>query len=547
LRKYILIIVGLLAFVAHAAVAQESDEQRLKEIEKRLQKVERDAAIDRVNFIGDLRFEVHNIHATLPEHYDGMDLQNLMVNTMFYFNQNFDGMDPMTGFPPSVDAINDEIAQNYGDYLYFVNGLTFDQIKQFMGGFSPDMQQQLMGMLLPATYRSGYDWDNDVLYTLRLRLQMSARVADDVSFSGQLAMYKPWGDATGVQVFNGQSNSLNIDGTTASVPNSDIVRVERAYFDWKNIGGIPVYLSVGRRPSTGGPPLHLRQDEARGGSPLGVVVDFQFDGITAGWHINDSSTLRLCYGLGYESGFGSAEQLKRPADRLKDAHFFGVNWDILDTEHMYIQGTALRAFDVTDGFNGLVVLPDNPVTGAPIGAPLIMRFTPSANLGDIDLASVLALRTDGPLDYFASYSYMKSDPVDVTTPFGGLFCDPFETPESQDAWMAYVGARYHFPNDATKIGVEYNHGSQYWFSFVHAADDIIAPKTNTRGDVYEVYVTHRIAKRFITKLDYMRYDYEYSGSSWHLGTPKKLDSTPILGYPTYDTVDKVALSLIARF
>jgi hypothetical protein len=547
MRKNLIIAAGLLAAFATTAVAQDDTDEKIKEIEKRLQKVEKDAATDRVKFTGDLRVEAHNIQSTLPAHYDGMELQSLMVNTIFYFQQNFDGQNPMTGFPPDVDAINDEIAQNYGDYLYFLNTLTFDQIKEFMGSVPPEMQQQLMGMLMPETYQPAYDWDNDVLYTLRLRLEMAADVAEDVSFAGRLAMYKPWGDATGVQVFNGQSNSINIDGTTASVPNSDIVRVERAYFDWKNIGGAPLYLSIGRRPSTGGPPLHLRQDEARGGTPLGVVIDFQFDGITAGWHINDESTFRLCYGLGYESGFGNAEQLQQPADRIKDAHFLGFNWDIFNTEHTYLQATVARAFDVTDGFNGLVVLPDNPVTGNPVGAPIVMRFTPSTNLGDISLASLLALRSDGPFDYFGSFSYMESDPVNVTTPFGGLFCDPYETPESQDAWMAYVGVRYTLPNDETKFGVEYNHGSEYWFSFVNAADDIIGAKTNTRGDVWETYVTHRIRKRFIVKLDYMHYDYEYSGSGWHLGAPKELDQTPILGYPTYDTVDKVALSFMARF
>jgi hypothetical protein len=193
------------------------------------------------------------------------------------------------------------------------------------------------------------------------------------------------------------------------------------------------------------------------------------------------------------------------------------------------------------------VLPNNPVTGAPIGAPLVMRFTPSSNLGNIDLASFLAFRTDGPLDYFASYSYMRSDPNGGTTPFGGLFSDPFETPAKQHGSLVYLGARYTFKNKATKVGVEFNHGSKYWFSFVNAADDIIAPKTDTRGNVWESFLTHRIAKRFIAKLDFIRYQYEYSGSGWHLGTPKKLDATPILGFPTYDTASKVSLGLTARF
>jgi hypothetical protein len=521
--------------------ALEAEVAKLKAMEPRLMKVEKHDATDRLHFTGDFRFEAHNIQAEMPDFYDGMVVQNGLVNTLFYSLQN-EG-----DFPTSLQQVNNWIASNYGDYLYFTQNLTFGDLQAAMGQFTPEQQAGLMQMLLPAAYRQGYDVNNDVLYTSRLRLQMDSEVAENLTFAGRLGMYKPWGDSSGVQVLNGQSNSLNIDGTTVGVPNSDILRVERAYFDWKNIGGAPVYLSIGRRPSTGGAPLHLRQDEPRGGTPMGSLINFQFDGITAGWHLNEKSTVRLCYGLGYESGFGSGEQLKMPADRLKDAHFLGVNWDLWSTDQMFVQATVARAFDVTDGFNGLVVLPNNPLTGAPVGAPVVMRFTPSANLGDIDLGSLVVMRRDGPLDWFASINFNRSNPNGVTTPFGGLFSDPFQQPEQQDGTMWYAGLRYNLSNEKTKVGFEYNHGSKYWFNFAVAEDDIVAPKTSARGNVWELYATHRINRKFIAKLDYMRYDYEYSGSGWQLGDPKKLDSTPVLGFPTYDTVGKVALSVMTRF
>lgn len=545
--KRLLLLACPLVLFASTAPAAPTTEEKIKELENRLQKVEKQAATDRIRFTGDFRFEAHNIRADIASYYDGMTLQNLTVGTMFYFMRNFDGSDPMTGFPASVDAIRNEVARNFGDYQFFANTLTFDQLRQFMGGFSAEQQQMLMGMLMPAAARSAYSHDNDILYTSRLRLQMEADVAGDVSFAGRLGMYKPWGDSSTLQVFNGQPTSLALDGSTVGVPNSDIVRVERAYFDWKDIGGAPVYLSIGRRPSTGGAPLHLRQDEPRGGTPMGSLINFQFDGITAGWHINEQSTFRLCYGLGYESGFGSAEQLKLPADRIKDAHFLGINWDMWNTDRMFVQATVARAFDVTDGFNGLVVFPNNPLTGDAIGAPVVLRFTPSSNLGDIDLASIVVMRKDGPVDWFASYNVDRSKADNVTTPFGGLFCDPFETPQDQDGSMVYAGLRYSLPNEKTKVGAEYNHGSEYWFNFALAEDDIIAPKTSTRGDVWEFYVTHRIAPRFVWKLDWIRYDWEYSGSGWLLGAPRELDKQPILGFPTYDTADKLALSVMARF
>jgi hypothetical protein len=546
------VLVTVVLGLGNAALAQDAPatqeevdklKQQLEELEKRVMKTERKTALDRIDFTGDYRFEAHSIDGNIPAYFDGMELQRLLVDTLFYFNG--------TGMPPgSPDDLGAFIRDNYDDYLYFINNVvSFDWLKQTIGSFPPEQTQQLMMALMPYTYREGYDYSNDILYTNRLRLQMNAQVADNVSFQGRLGMYKVFGDSTGVQVFNGQPNSINIDGTTVNVPNSDIIRVERAYFDWTEIGGAPIYLSIGRRPSTGGVPLQLRQDEPRGGSPMGSLINFQFDGITLGWHITEESTLRLCYGLGYESGFGNGDQLQTPGDRLKDAQFLGVNWDIYDSEQMFIQATVARAFDITDGFNGLVVLPVDPVTGQDIPAPVVLRYTPSANLGNMDLASIVLLRHDGPFDWFASLNYDKTDPNDVTTPFGGLMSDPFSVPEEQDGYMYYLGARYNFANGKTKVGLEYNHGSEYWFNFAIAEDDIVAPKTATRGDVYEAYVTHRIRDRFIFKLDYIHYDYEYSGSGWHLGAPKELDSTPapLLGFPTYDEVDKFALSFIARF
>jgi hypothetical protein len=60
-----------------------------------------------------------------------------------------------------------------------------------------------------------------------LRLNLDSKINDDLSVSARLSMYRGWGDSTGVQVFDGQPTSMNIDGTTAGVPNGDMLRVER--------------------------------------------------------------------------------------------------------------------------------------------------------------------------------------------------------------------------------------------------------------------------------------------------------------------------------
>ena len=545
---------------AEGTVSAADLKDQVKDLDDRVNSTEKKSALDRLNWSGDYRFEAHTIRGNVPAHYDGMNLQNLVVRTLWLTAPTAQGglgmpFDPamlQTMTPAQFKGLLDsQVAGNYGSYQYFTNNLTFNQLKQTMGQFPPAMQQQLMGYLMqaPGVYTPGYSDNTDALFTNRLRLRFNGKVSDNVSVDARLSMYKVFGDSTGVQMFNGQPNTLAIDGTTTRVPSGDMLRVERAFFNWTNIGGSKMYFSIGRRPSTDGPPLNFRQDEPRGGTPTGALFDYQYDGMTLGYHITEKTTVRACYGVGYSSGFGNGNLLKTPADRLKDVHLLGVMSDLYESDTAFVQALAAHAWNVTDGFNGEIVLPNNPITGDAIGAPVIMRYTPSANLGGINLYGIVAQKKFGPVDMFVSGNWSSLRPNGVTTPFGGMGSDPFDVPTNHEGQMIYVGLRYSFPqNDGkTKVGFEMNHGSKYWFNFANAEDDIIAPKTNTRGEVYETYLTHRINERFIFKAAFQRYNYTWSGSGWHLGAPKRLDSVPLLGFPTYDAANMFTLGLTARF
>jgi hypothetical protein len=520
----------------------------MEDMDDRMMVAERHAVLDKVRLSGDFRTQVHSIQGTMIDRIDGINVQKDLVNTLFYFGET--GSPPMTSDLSDVDAY---IRDNYDDYLYYLdNVVSFDFIQEQVGGLmqqNPELANQLLQLLASQqdSFVDGYDHDNDIVYTSRLRFRTQADVAENVVFDGRLSMYKVWGDSTGVQVFNGQPTSINWDGTTSNVPNSDILRVERAFFTWSDIAGLPMYLSIGRRPSTAGVPLNFREDELRGGTPLGSLFNYQYDGLTWGYHLSDISTFRICYGLGYESEWGNGSEYFDSNNRLDDAWFVGAVWDVWNTDRMFIQLIAATAQDITDGFDGLVVIPFDPVTGQEAPAPAVIRYTPTDNIGDINLAGMVFVRHDGPFDYFVSLNYDESDPKNVTTPFGGLFSDPFDTPDDENGYMYYVGGRYNFPNGVTKVGLEFNHGSKYWFNFALAEDDFFSPKTATRGDVWEVYLTHRIRDRFVFKLDYMYYDYDYSGSGWLLGAPKDVGDLNIHATPVYEDASKVMASFQARF
>ena len=93
-----LLCLTTVAFSEDTEATQEqiSDlKEEVKDLEKRLMKTERKAALDRINFSGDFRFEVNSISSTYDDYFNGMQLQRALVDTLFYFNGN--------GYPPQSD------------------------------------------------------------------------------------------------------------------------------------------------------------------------------------------------------------------------------------------------------------------------------------------------------------------------------------------------------------------------------------------------------------------------------------------------------------
>jgi hypothetical protein len=89
---------ALLAFALPIALAE--GEENEPTLEQRVDKLEAQAAKDRVHFTGDYRFEAHSIQADIPDHFDGIALQKLLVDTLFFFNYAGPSKAPEgTGFP----------------------------------------------------------------------------------------------------------------------------------------------------------------------------------------------------------------------------------------------------------------------------------------------------------------------------------------------------------------------------------------------------------------------------------------------------------------
>jgi hypothetical protein len=84
----------------------------------------------------------------------------------------------------------------------------------------------------------------------------------------------------------------------------------------------------------------------------------------------------------------------------------------------------------------------------------------------------------------------------------------------------HVGTQYAI-ND-TKIGLEYNQGSKYWYSGTQGAEDPFN-KLATRGSVVEAYVIQNINKYVYAKVGALQINETYTGSGWHFAEPLTKD------------------------
>jgi hypothetical protein len=503
-----------------------SKDEEVKEMDKRLNKAEMHTTTDKISFGAELRTQGESIHY--------QDIQ----------------MAPA----PIINSF-------FAPYPQGFNGATLQQIQQAMAGM------QASGMVPPP---DAYDADNDIIYSSRLRLNMKAVVNSHLDFAGRLAAYKIWGDSTGVEFYQGSMGDVTFDGNTSSLPRGDALHVERAYFNYKqDLGAIPINFSLGRRPSTEGPPMELANYSLEGGSPLATLINWQFDGASLNFGLEDvtgipGAAFKLCYGVGFEGDWGNSFSLTSTAD-VSDVHMFGFIATLFDNDTSSAVLNYAHAWDVTDGFTGITVMPfiistaDTNGDGNPEyyfdpnKGGYISRLEPSSNIGDWDALSLL-LRTNlserfANIDVFLAPSWSHTSPSQISkNPYyqmlgQGLLSSNGDL-QDQNGYSVYAGVLFPMPYDA-RLGIEYNWGSQYWFNFTGAEDSLVGSKLAARGQVFEGYYIQPIYKdNFFVKLGGQYYDYDYTGSGNPMGEPVKISDAT--AFDTLNAViDKVWLGYLS--
>ena len=406
----------------------------------------------------------------------------------------------------------------------------------------------------------GKSYKNDSLYSNRLWLNMGYAPTSELLFKGQLAFNKAFG-ATALNRANPAMPQRGygydaFDWVINENLTDDTLKVREAYWLWTpTIGGFKTTWSVGRRPATNGYLVNLRDDD-KAKSPLGHIINMEFDGASASIKLDDylpGSYVKLCLGRGLTNA--NARFTQSGADYAKDNSVDATGSKNLNNVDM--AGIIFKPYDDGQyslmtkwyrGFNvpGMNMVGMDMTTGA--------QTYNMQSVGDMDGAAI-SFKVDGIGDeindfldettIFASFAWSKSDPntdirqLNSTT--GALVTTQgmLGSNDSQTGTSYWIGTQ--MPNmTGGKFGLEYNHGSKYWSPFTYGEDTMVGSKLAVRGSAYEAYWTQPLVDNiFSMQVRYTYLNYDYTGSNGFFGqggTPISLDDTATLAAYGMDPV-----------
>lgn len=415
-----------------------------------------------------------------------------------------------------------------------------------------------------AELRTRFDWytyknsDQDIdekvngIPTTRFRLNLRSDVTENLKFTGRLTMYKMWGD---------KSFHSNYDETYwERTPTDTDIRVERAYVDYFfTIGPVPMALTFGRLPFTDGLPTDLREDTPRKSTYPSLSWDAESDGIGLTVGMERLTTLP---GANFKVLY-----TKWITDNDDEVYRHKTLLNPLTGDTLYTYSTSMPVYaahfetGLPGRLDGSIVMlnylvaPKITLRDDDIDRELSENLTVTdidspKSLGSLRYATAFMESRNvlgSWLDCFAGYSLLKSTSEGLATityataipnpayppatgvpmiyyqgsASRGLLCD--DGAEDQSAYAYHVGFRLNLPFmplNNPKIGVEFNHGSKYWYGLTGASEDPLH-KLNERGDVWDFYYIQPIDRHFMARLGYTMINRDYAVSPF--GEPVKDD------------------------
>ena len=419
---------------------------------------------------------------------------------------------------------------------------------------------------------------NNALLTNRLWLNMNWAATKNLSFTGQLAYNKAYGARSG---YSGQIAGMeDFDWIVAENPHDGALRVRSAYFFYRNntfLGtDIPWTFSIGRRPSTNGHLINLRDDDASA-SPLGHSINVEFDGLSAKFSVWEDIGMyfKFCAGRGGSNASPRFFAVAPSNGQVSVAAPYATNKDDIPDIDLgglifvpYDDGQYSIATQYYYAANLIDAAPFAPVTQDPTKPPsptnpvVGQAFQGMETVGDMQ--SITANITisgigDEWSDFLDDTLFFVSGAMSITKPDSGK--NMLGSTDSERGYSYWVGLQFpSLISEEGRWGLEYNHGSKYWRSVTYGEDTLAGSKMSVRGNAYEAYFTEPlIDNAFSFQLRYTYLDYKYTGSNGFFGgttgAPEEISKLTSSGDPalmglatvSVDTAQDIRAYLRYRF
>jgi len=353
---------------------------------------------------------------------------------------------------------------------------------------------------------------NDAFMTNRLWIGMGYQATNNLSFSAQLAYNKAFGARSGAS--NPMTNQFEaFDWIASENAFDDQLRVRSAYFFYKDTElfglDIPWTFSVGRRPSTGGHLISLRDDD-NPSSPMGHAINVEFDGLSSKFTLyKDWGTyVKFCAGRGMSNATPKFTSTPYAQDSMDNTNIdlAGFIFTPYDDKQYSISTQYYYASNLID-------MRDTTLTNQMLGLETVggmHSFTSNLSIHGIgdEWSDFLDDTT-----FFISGAMSKTDPDKNHGMLGSA------NGESKTGYSYWIGTQFpSLLSEDGRWGFEFNHGSQYWRSITYGEDTSIGSKVATRGNVYEAYFTEYLIEDILSmQIRYTYADYDYTGSNGFFG------------------------------
>lgn len=417
----------------------------------------------------------------------------------------------------------------------------------------------------------GSKQENNALFTNRLWLNMNWAANENMSFTGQLAYNKAYGARSG---FSGQIAGMEtFDWITNENPYDDVVRVRSAYFFYRNdtfLGtDIPWTFSIGRRPSTNGHLINMRDDDPAA-SPMGHTINVEFDGLSSKFTLMEDigMYIKICAGRGgtnantkffaidpnanYTVVPGGASYAE--TDDIPNIDLAGLIFVPYNDGQYTVNTQYYYAKNLIDA-----VLYDTTTDGQPLAADFsnygkgFAGMETVGNMHSFTANVVVNGIGDEWSDFLDDTTFFVSGAVSVTDPKEGK--EMLGRDDSRTGYSYWAGLQFpSLISESGRWGVEWNRGTKFWRSVTYGEDTLAGSKIAARGDAYEAYFTEPLIDDiFSFQLRYTYIDYKWSGSNGFFGsatgTPYTIsDMTPMDGSAyVVDTAQDIRAYLRYRF